>query len=64
MIFRKLFELETSTYSNLLGCFRLGNGRPRNEFIAIIQKLKLAYSKYIDRALPVNQSCGLAEAQG
>ena len=39
---------------------RIGLGRSRDEFIAIMQELKLAYPKYIDKALPANQSCGLA----
>lgn len=39
---------------------RLGGGKTRDEFIAIMQDLKLAYPKFIDKALPANQSCGLA----
>ncbi len=39
---------------------RLGGGRSRNDFIAIMQDLKLAYPRFIDKALPANQSCGLA----
>jgi len=39
---------------------RLGGGRTREEFIAIMQELKLAYPKFIDQALPANQSCGMA----
>ncbi|WKJ92354.1 MBL fold metallo-hydrolase [Methylomonas montana] len=38
---------------------RLGGGKTRDEFIAIMQELKLAYPKFIDKALPANQSCGL-----
>ena len=41
MIFRQHFELETSTYSYLLGC----------------ERTRRACLK----ALPANQSCGLAE---
>lgn len=37
---------------------RLGAGRTREEFIAIMRNLKLAYPKFIDQALPANQSCG------
>ena len=37
---------------------RLGGGKSREEFIDIMQNLKLAYPKYIDQALPANQSCG------
>ncbi|OAI00253.1 MBL fold metallo-hydrolase [Methylomonas methanica] len=41
---------------------RIGQGRTRAEFIAIMSELKLAYPKFIDQALPANQSCGtLAE---
>lgn len=40
---------------------RIGQGRSRDEFIATMQELKLAYPKFIDKALPANQSCGLAE---
>ena len=39
---------------------RLGYQRSRADFIAIMQDLKLAYPKYIDQALPANQSCGAA----
>jgi glyoxylase-like metal-dependent hydrolase (beta-lactamase superfamily II) len=39
---------------------RLGSGQSRDEFIAIMQDLKLAYPRFIDKALPANQSCGLA----
>lgn len=42
---------------------RLGQGRSRDEFIALMQDLKLAYPKYIDQALPANQSCGRIEQQ-
>ena len=42
---------------------RLGKGRTRDEFIAIMQDLNLAYPKFIDKALPANQSCGLATAE-
>lgn len=42
---------------------RLGGGRSRAEFIAIMQDLKLAYPKYIDQALPANQSCGMTGEQ-
>ncbi|MGZ4960128.1 MAG: MBL fold metallo-hydrolase [Methylomonas sp.] len=38
---------------------RLGGGKSRDEFIAIMQELRLAYPKFIDQALPANQSCGL-----
>ncbi|WP_305080105.1 MBL fold metallo-hydrolase [Methylomonas koyamae] len=37
---------------------RLGGGKTRDEFIAIMSELKLAYPKFIDQALPANQSCG------
>lgn len=37
---------------------RLGGGKSRDEFIGIMKNLKLAYPKYIDQALPANQSCG------
>ncbi|MDD2761203.1 MAG: MBL fold metallo-hydrolase [Methylomonas sp.] len=42
---------------------RLGGGKSRDEFIAIMQELKLAYPKFIDQALPANQSCGMALEQ-
>ncbi|WFP49894.1 MBL fold metallo-hydrolase [Methylomonas sp. EFPC3] len=38
---------------------RLGGGKSRDEFIAIMSELKLAYPKFIDQALPANQACGL-----
>ena len=45
---------------------RLGSGKSRDEFIEIMQNLKLAYPKYISQALPANQFCGTppAEPQG
>lgn len=39
---------------------RLGGGKSRDEFIAIMQDLNLAYPRFIDKALPANQFCGLA----
>jgi len=39
---------------------RLGSGKSREDFIAIMQDLKLAYPRFIDKALPANRSCGLA----
>lgn len=41
---------------------RLGAGRTRDEFIAIMRELKLDYPKFIDQALPANQSCGRSPA--
>lgn len=38
---------------------RIGAGRSRDEFIKLMQDLKLAYPQFIDQALPANQSCGL-----
>jgi glyoxylase-like metal-dependent hydrolase (beta-lactamase superfamily II) len=37
---------------------RLGGGKSRDEFVAIMANLKLAYPKQIDRAVPANQQCG------
>jgi sulfur dioxygenase len=37
---------------------RLGGGRTREDFVALMAQLKLAYPKQIDRALPANQACG------
>jgi sulfur dioxygenase len=37
---------------------RLGGGKTRDEFIALMQHLHLPYPKAIDRALPANQACG------
>lgn len=42
---------------------RLGGSKSRDEFIAIMQELKLAYPKFIDQALPANQSCGMVTEQ-
>lgn len=36
-------------------------GKSREEFIEIMRNLKLAYPKYIDRALPANRMCGIPE---
>ena len=38
---------------------RLGNQIKRDGLIAIMQDLRLAYPRFIDQALPANQSCGL-----
>lgn len=40
---------------------RLGGGRTREEFIALMQDLKLDYPRLIDHAVPANQSCGIAQ---
>ncbi len=37
---------------------RLGNNKSKEEFIEIMDNLKLAYPKFIDVALPANQDCG------
>jgi len=42
----------------LAGNPRLGGGKSRAEFIAIMDGLNLAHPKYIDVALPANQACG------
>jgi glyoxylase-like metal-dependent hydrolase (beta-lactamase superfamily II) len=42
---------------------RLGGGRSRTDFIALMAELRLAYPKQIDRAVPANQRCG-REPQG
>lgn len=41
---------------------RLGGGKSKEEFIEIMQNLKLAYPRFIDRALPANQACGREQA--
>jgi sulfur dioxygenase len=41
---------------------RLGGGKSREEFIALMNALDLPYPKYIDQALPANQACGRAPA--
>ncbi len=41
---------------------RIGGGKSREEFIEMMNNLKLDYPKHIDRALPANQSCGMAAA--
>jgi glyoxylase-like metal-dependent hydrolase (beta-lactamase superfamily II) len=41
---------------------RLGQGKSREEFIAIMDALKLDYPRHIDRALPANRGCGRAAA--
>lgn len=38
---------------------RLGGGKTRAEFVALMQSLKLAYPKFIDYAVPGNQGCGI-----
>lgn len=41
---------------------RLGGGKTREQFIEIMGNLKLAYPRFIDRALPANRACGRADA--
>lgn len=41
---------------------RAGGGRTKEEFIKIMNDLKLAYPKKIDEALPANQACGVTNA--
>lgn len=41
---------------------RVGGGRSREEFIAIMRDLKLAYPRFIEQALPANQACGRVPA--
>jgi glyoxylase-like metal-dependent hydrolase (beta-lactamase superfamily II) len=41
---------------------RLGGGKNREEFIALITALNLPYPRFIDRALPANQACGSPDA--
>ena len=43
---------------------RLGEGKSREEFIAIMENLKLDYPRYIEQALPANQGCGQGFAVG
>jgi glyoxylase-like metal-dependent hydrolase (beta-lactamase superfamily II) len=37
---------------------RLGAGRTREDFIALMAGLNLPYPQFIDEALPANQACG------
>jgi sulfur dioxygenase len=39
---------------------RLGGGKSREAFVALMSDLKLPYPKFIDQALPANQACGRA----
>lgn len=41
---------------------RLGGGKTRDEFIAIMAALELPYPRYIETALPANQACGRPQA--
>lgn len=38
---------------------RLGGGRSKADFVALMADLRLAYPKQIDRAVPANQRCGV-----
>lgn len=38
---------------------RLGAGRSKADFVALMADLRLAYPKQIDRAVPANQRCGV-----
>jgi sulfur dioxygenase len=37
---------------------RLGGGRSKEDFVALMGALQLSYPKQIDRAVPANQRCG------
>lgn len=37
---------------------RVGGGKNRDEFIEIMNNLKLEYPKHLDEALPANEACG------
>lgn len=37
---------------------RLGGGKSREEFAALMSKLDLPYPRFIDQALPANRACG------
>jgi glyoxylase-like metal-dependent hydrolase (beta-lactamase superfamily II) len=37
---------------------RLGNGKSRDDFVAIMDGLNLPYPRFIDRAVPANRQCG------
>lgn len=39
---------------------RLGGGKSKEDFISVMNELKLAYPRFIDEALPANRGCGLA----
>lgn len=41
---------------------RLGGGRPREDFIELMNNLNLPYPRYIDEALPANKACGSSHA--
>jgi glyoxylase-like metal-dependent hydrolase (beta-lactamase superfamily II)/rhodanese-related sulfurtransferase len=43
---------------------RLGGGKTREEFVAIMRELSLAYPKYMTVALPRNLRCGLSAVIG
>lgn len=43
---------------------RLGGGKSLEEFVEIMNNLRLAYPRQIDRALPANLACGRVEIQG
>ncbi|NJD05183.1 MAG: MBL fold metallo-hydrolase [Methylococcaceae bacterium] len=45
--------------TEIRGNARLGGGKSRAEFIAIMADLKLDHPKYIHIALPANQACGM-----
>jgi len=42
---------------------RLGGGKTEEQFVLIMQSLKLAYPKKIDEAVPANLKCGLPEGR-
>lgn len=79
MIFRQLFDAESSTYTYLLGCDetgqclllaqerernpRLGGGKELTEFVSIMDHLNLPYPDKMDISVPANLRCGEATAR-
>lgn len=51
-------RLSSTVGQERLNNSRLGQGRPKQEFIKIMNNLKLPYPKKIDIALPANKACG------
>jgi sulfur dioxygenase len=51
-------KTESTIKREIAGNARLGCGRSRESFIALMQELNLPYPRLIDLALPANQACG------
>lgn len=61
MIFRQLFDTETSTYTYLIESLKSGEAllvESKEEYVELMEGLELSDPKLMDVAVPANQLCG------